>query len=70
MSNNKPTVCCGQDYKDVVNKIKNFGAQINASHHPHISTPKSTPKYTHPAATTQSTFFNLTNNGFLRYQKK
>jgi hypothetical protein len=63
MSDNKPTVCCGQDYKDIVNKIKQFGVQSTSNQHPHNS------KSASIAATTQPTFFNLTNHGFLRYQK-
>jgi len=64
MSNNKPTVCCGQDYKDIVNKIKHFGVQSVSTQHPH------TFKVVSAAATTQPAFFNLTNNGFLRYQRR
>jgi len=64
MSSNKPTVCCGQDYKDIVNKIKHFGVQSVSTQHPHTS------KVVSAAVTTQPAFFNLTNNGFLRYQRK
>ena len=67
MSSNKPTVCCGQDYKDIVNKIKYFGVQSVSTQHPYNL---NTSKTVLAAATTQTSFFNLTNNGFLRYQRK